>query len=80
MVVRRTRDQKVSGSSPAEAAGKLLLRGQLSVLTRISVSFPSSCYRSSTQQIPFIPPKVQVAGDSQTRMHSTYSALNELTW
>ena len=46
---RRTRDRKVPGSSPRRSGGRIfLLQGQLSVLTLISVSVPSPCYRSST--------------------------------
>ena len=41
-----------------------LLQGRLSVQTPISVSVPSPCYRSSTQKIVVILPKVQVAGYS----------------
>ena len=41
-----------------------LLQGQLSVLTLISVSVPARCYRSSTQKIPVILPKVHVVGYS----------------
>ena len=38
---RRTRDRKVAGSSPGRIGGiKKILRGQLSVLTLISVSVP----------------------------------------
>ena len=41
-----------------------LLQGHLSVLTLISVSVPPPCYGSSTQKIPVILLKVQVAGYS----------------
>ena len=57
-----------------------LHRCQPSVLTLISVSVPPPCYRSRTQEIPVILPKVLVAGDSWTRMHPTYMALHEVTW
>ena len=54
---------KVSKTSPVKGAtGELsFLQGQLSVLTLISVSVPSLCYRQSTKNIPVIVPKVQVA-------------------
>ena len=47
-----------------ERRENFLLQGRLSVLTLISVSVPPPCYRSSTQKIPVILPKVQVAGYS----------------
>ena len=37
---RRIRDRKVAGSSPGRSGGRILLQGQLSVLTVISVSVP----------------------------------------
>ena len=46
---RRTLDRKVTGSSPSSSGvQKILLRGQLSLLTLISVTAPPPCFRSST--------------------------------
>ena len=56
-----------------------LLQSQLYVLILISASVPPPCYRSSTQKIPVILPKVPVAGYSYTRRHPTGVAWNEVT-
>ena len=56
-----------------------LLQGQLSVLTRISLSVPPLCYRSSPWKIPDFLPNMQVAGYSWTRIHPSYVALHEVT-
>ena len=42
-----------------ERRENFLLQGRLSVLTLVSVSVPTLCYRSSTYKIPVILPKVQ---------------------
>ena len=76
----RTCDRKVAGSNPCWSGGRIfLLRGQLSVLTLISVSVPPPCYRSSTKKTPLTLPQVPVAGYSYTHIHPTYVALNEVT-
>ena len=52
------------GYTRQERREDFLLQGHLSVLTLISVSVPPPCYGSSTQKIPVILLKVQVAGYS----------------
>ena len=37
MVERRTRDRKVAGSSPCRSGGRILLQGQVSVLTYFAI-------------------------------------------
>ena len=59
---RLTRDKVRGFESLLERRENFLLQGRLSVLILISVSVPPPCYRSSTQKIPVILPKVQVAG------------------
>ena len=62
LLIERSRVRFLAGTE-----GKcFFLQGQLSVLTIISVSVPAPCYDygSSTQKIPVIVPKVQVAGYS----------------
>ena len=44
----RTRDRKVTGSSPGRSGKSFLFQDQLSVLTLISLSVPPPYYRSST--------------------------------
>ena len=62
---RRTRDRKGRGfESLKERRENFPLKGQLSVLTLISVSVPPPCYRRSMLKTLVIPPKVQVAGYS----------------
>ena len=52
-----------------EQREKILLQGQLSVLTLILVSIPPPCYCSNTNKILVIPSNVQVVGYS---MHPGY--------
>ena len=67
------------GSEKGKEGHNNCIHSQFSVLTLISVNVPTPCYRSSTEKIPVILPKVQVAGYSDTRMHRTDVALREVT-
>ena len=61
---------------PTEEAGEVSSPGS-TFCAFISVSVPPLCYLSSTEEIPFILPKTQVAGYSQTLDH-TYVASNKV--
>ena len=55
---------------PAEAAGEFSSPESTLYAESYSVSVPSPCYRSGTVKTPVAQPKVQVAGFTQTRIHS----------
>ena len=61
MVERRTRDPKVASSNSRRSGGRISSQELTLCANSYSVSVPPPCYRSGTQKITVILPKVQVA-------------------
>ena len=60
----------VASSNPGRSGGRIFFSSQLCVLILYSVSVPTPCYLSGMLKTPVILPKVQVAGYTETRIHS----------